>query len=273
MLRRLRAERRSDHRRVHRRAADRGRGHRGGLRADQRRRADRVPRPDPGLQDRAAAIELRGDRGQPRRARPIKCVVSSSDKSIQASVKVLVFKLEGGVTGVYRVSADGTTYVTLQANAGRRARVLHPRRRGRQRRGHASSPKGEFSVTGKGEFARTWKFDSTGDADEFIDNVVKKVIAQARPDPELPPERRRLRPARPGLRHRLRRHLGHRLGLRRAAAARTPAAGGGVEAGVGAKLLGQRRRDLLLQGQGQRQRPRGHHRSPAASGPTATARS
>ena len=123
--------------------------------------------------------------GNPDAPDPSKCVVSSSDKSIQAAVKVLVFKLEGGVTGVYRVSADGTTYVTLQANAGAGLEFSTPGVEAGSDDVGASSPKGEFSVTGRGEFARTWKFDSTDDADAFIDNTVKKVIAIADPIPNF----------------------------------------------------------------------------------------
>ena len=123
--------------------------------------------------------------GNPDAPDPSKCVVSSSDKSIQAAVKVLVFKLEGGVTGVYRVSADGTTYVTLQANAGAGLEFSTPGVEAGSDEAAASSPKGEFSVTGRGEFARTWKFDSTDDADEFIDNTVKKVIAVSDPIPNF----------------------------------------------------------------------------------------
>ena len=123
--------------------------------------------------------------GNPDAPDPSKCVVSSSDKSIQAAVKVLVFKLEGGVTGVYRVSADGTTYVTLQANAGAGLEFSTPGVEAGSDEAAASSPKGEFSVTGRGEFARTWKFDSTDDADEFIDKTVKKVIAVSDPIPNF----------------------------------------------------------------------------------------
>src|ERR1700761_4942895 len=56
--------------------------------------------------------------GNPDAPTLTQCITKSDDKSIQGSVKVLVFKLSGGVTGVYRVAADGTTWVTLQANAG-----------------------------------------------------------------------------------------------------------------------------------------------------------
>jgi hypothetical protein len=117
--------------------------------------------------------------GNPDAPAASKCVVTSSDKSVQASVKVFVVKLEGGVTGVYRVSADGTTYVTLKANAGAGLEFSTPGVEAGSDDVAASSPKGEFSVTGKGEFARTWKFASQNDADEFIGNVVDKVKAKA----------------------------------------------------------------------------------------------
>ena len=123
--------------------------------------------------------------GNPDAPDPSKCVVSSSDKSIQGAVKVLVFKLEGGVTGVYRVSADGTTFVTLQANAGAGLEFSTPGVEAGSDGASVSPPKGEFSVTGKGEFARTWRFASTDEADAFINNTVNKVIAQIDPIPNM----------------------------------------------------------------------------------------
>jgi hypothetical protein len=113
------------------------------------------------------------------------CITSSSDASIQGSVKVLVFKLEGGVEGVYRVAADGTTWVTLKANAGAGLEFSTPGVEAGSDDVKASSPKGEFSVTGRGEFARTWKFGSQDDADDFIDHMVDKVVAQADPIPNF----------------------------------------------------------------------------------------
>jgi len=106
------------------------------------------------------------------------CVISSSDRSLQASVKVLVFEAEGGVTGVERVSADGTTYITLKANAGAGLEFSTPGVEAGADDAQASSPKGEFSVTGRGEFARTWKFSSEQDADDFVDSVVDKAKAK-----------------------------------------------------------------------------------------------
>ena len=113
------------------------------------------------------------------------CITRSSDKSIQGSVKVLVFKLEGGVEGVYRVAADGTTWVTLKANAGAGLEFSTPGVEAGTDEVQASSPKGEFSVTGRGEFARTWKFKSEDDAHSFIDHMVDKVVALADPIPNF----------------------------------------------------------------------------------------
>lgn len=113
------------------------------------------------------------------------CITRSSDKSIQGSVKVIVFKLEGGVEGVYRVAADGTTWVTLKANAGAGLEFSTPGVEAGTDEVQASSPKGEFSVTGRGEFARTWKFKSEDGAHSFINHMVDKVIAQADPIPNF----------------------------------------------------------------------------------------
>jgi hypothetical protein len=123
--------------------------------------------------------------GNPDAPALTQCVTRSSDKSIQGSVKVLVFKLEGGVEGVYRVAADGTTWVTLKANAGAGLEFSTPGVEAGTDEVQASSPKGEFSVTGRGEFARTWKFTSEDDAHSFIDHMVDKVIAQADPIPNF----------------------------------------------------------------------------------------
>jgi hypothetical protein len=114
-----------------------------------------------------------------------RCITKSSDKSIQGSVKVLVFKLEGGVEGVLRVAADGTTWVTLRANAGAGLEFSTPGVEAGSDDLHASSPKGEFSVTGKGEFARTWKLGSEDDAHDFIGHMVDKVVALADPIPNF----------------------------------------------------------------------------------------
>jgi hypothetical protein len=123
--------------------------------------------------------------GNPDAPALTQCVTRSSDKSIQGSVKVLVFKLEGGVEGVYRVAADGTTWVTLKANAGAGLEFSTPGVEAGSDEMTASSPKGEFSVTGRGEFARTWKFGSEDDAHDFIDHMVDKVVAEADPIPNF----------------------------------------------------------------------------------------
>jgi hypothetical protein len=116
--------------------------------------------------------------GNPEAPPLSQCVISSADRSLQAEVKVLLLKLEGGVTGVKRVSADGTTYITLKANAGAGLKFSTPGASAEAGGEGASSPKGEFSVTGKGEFSRTWKFSSESDADDFVHHVVDKVKAK-----------------------------------------------------------------------------------------------
>ena len=117
--------------------------------------------------------------GNPDAPALAQCVTRSADTSIRGSVKVLVFKLEGGVEGVYRVAADGTTWVTLRANAGAGLEFSTPGVEAGDGDVRASSPKGEFSVTGRGELARTWKFRSEDDAHDFIDHMVDKVLAEA----------------------------------------------------------------------------------------------
>ncbi len=133
----------------------------------------------------AGGTDCEATSGNPDAPPLTQCVTRSSDKSIQGSVKVLVFKLEGGVEGVYRVAADGTTWVTLKANAGAGLEFSTPGVEAGSDEVQASSPKGEFSVTGRGEFARTWKFGSEDDAHSFIDHMVDKVIAEADPIPDF----------------------------------------------------------------------------------------
>jgi hypothetical protein len=116
--------------------------------------------------------------GNPDAPALTQCITKNDDKSIQGSVKVLVFKLSGGVTGVYRVAADGTTWVTLQANAGAGLEFSTPGVEAGDGAVQASSPHGEFSVSGNGQFGRTWKFPSEDDAHDFINHMVDKVIAE-----------------------------------------------------------------------------------------------
>ena len=133
----------------------------------------------------AGGTNCEAESGNPDAPALTQCITRSSDKSIQGSVKVLVFKLEGGVEGVYRVAADGTTWVTLKANAGAGLEFSTPGVEAGSDEVQASSPKGEFSVTGRGEFARTWKFRSEDDAHDFINHMVDKVVALADPIPNF----------------------------------------------------------------------------------------
>src|ERR1700754_3044197 len=81
--------------------------------------------------------------GNPDAPKLAKCVVSASDRSLEASVKVFVFKAEGGVAGVKRVSADGTTYITLKANGGAGLEFSSPCASAEGGGASASSPHGE----------------------------------------------------------------------------------------------------------------------------------
>src|SRR4051812_5903837 len=123
--------------------------------------------------------------GNPDAPALTQCITRSSDKSIQGSVKVLVFKLEGGVEGVYRVAADGTTWVTLKANAGAGLEFSTPGVEAGPDEVRASSRRGEFPVPGRGEFGRRWKFGSEDDAHAFIAHMVEKVVAEADPIPNF----------------------------------------------------------------------------------------
>jgi hypothetical protein len=124
-------------------------------------------------------------KGNPEAPELSKCIVRDSDKAIDGSVKVLVFKFSGGVKGVYQVAADGTTTVTLQADAGAGLEFSTPGVKAGDGSTEASSPKGEFSVSGNGEFARSWKFGSEKDANDFIHHMVDKVVAEADPIPDF----------------------------------------------------------------------------------------
>ena len=174
--------------------------------------------------------------GNPDAPALAKCVVSASDRSLEASVKVLVFKAEGGVAGVKRVSADGTTYITMKANAGAGLEFSSPGASAEGGGTGASSPKGDFSVTGKGEFARTWKFASEREADDFVDHVVDKVKAkldwkpdflQSADDYDLPDQDSDT----------LYGGIAAGGSVSAGGGGAYAAAGGGVEGGVGAKFL------------------------------------
>jgi hypothetical protein len=133
----------------------------------------------------AGGTDCEATAGNPDAPELSECVVRASDRAVDGSVKVLVFKFEGGVKGIYEVAADGTTTVTLQADAGAGLEFSTPGVKAGDGDVQASSPKGEFSVTGKGEFARAWKFKSEDDANSFIHHMVDKVVAEADPIPDF----------------------------------------------------------------------------------------
>ena len=229
-------QRRSDHRRVPGRAADRVRDHR-------RRGADRASASGSSTTPRswsarsAAGSNCEATAGNPdapdahrsassppptSRSRPrSRCSCSSSRAASPASTAC---------------PPTARRYVTLKANAGAGLEFSTPGveagsdevqrllAQGRVQRHRQGRVRAHLEVRLRGRRRRVHR------------QRRRQGQGQARLDPELPPERRRLRPARPGLRHDLRRHLGHRLGLggRRR---RVRHRGGGVEAGVGAKYF------------------------------------
>src|SRR5690348_6986307 len=86
-------------------------------------------------------------KGNPQEPDATQCIVHSSDKAIDASVKVLVFKFSGGVSGVMQIAANGQTTVTLAADAGAGLEFSTPGVEAGDGSSSVSSPHGEFSVT------------------------------------------------------------------------------------------------------------------------------
>lgn len=112
------------------------------------------------------------------------CVVAASSRKVSGSVTIVVFKLGGGVEGIYETRADGTVAVTLRASgeAGLEFRTPAPSAAAGGTGGGAS---GKFSVTGQGELSRKWVFDSTAAADAFIHRTVERAIAKSDPIPNF----------------------------------------------------------------------------------------
>ena len=200
-------------------------------------------------------------------------MTAASERAIPAAVKVLVFKLEGGMTGVYRDPGDDTIEVTLKANAGAGLEVSTPGRRGRQRGGRRLLAEGRLLRHGPRRVARTWEFDSSDDADEFIDDMVEKVMAKADPIPNFLqdaddydlPEQESDTVYGGSSRE--------RLGLQGGGGGGYAAAERRDRGRAGRDVLRQRRRDVLLQGEGRNQRAAPGCRFAGGFGAAATARS
>jgi hypothetical protein len=112
------------------------------------------------------------------------CVRNSSQRGIAGSVKVGWFEFGGGVEGVKEVRADGTTKVTIKANAN--AGLNFGAEVGISAGDTSTKVGSGASAKVNGSVARAWVFKSEAEADGFIDDVKKKVIAIADPRPNFP---------------------------------------------------------------------------------------
>jgi hypothetical protein len=112
------------------------------------------------------------------------CVRNSSQRGIAGSVKIDWFTLGGGVDGIKELRADGSTKVTIRANAN--AGLDFGAEVGISAGKKSSKVGTGGSAKVIGSVARAWVFKTEGEADGFIDDVKKKVIAIADPRPNLP---------------------------------------------------------------------------------------
>jgi hypothetical protein len=112
------------------------------------------------------------------------CVRSSSVRGISGAVRVAVFELGAGVEGVKEVRADGSVKVQIKGNA--KAGLNFAPKAGVEAGNVEAKGGAEAKVTGNAAYARAWTFASEKEADKFIDDVRRKVIAIADPRPNLP---------------------------------------------------------------------------------------
>jgi hypothetical protein len=126
-----------------------------------------------------------GPYGGPGVAPPLsECVRNSSQRGIAGSIRIGWVELGGGVEGVKEVRADGTTKVTIKANA--KAGLNFGAEVGISAGENSTKVGTGMSGNVNGSIARAWVFKSEGEADDFIDDVKKKVTAIADPRPNLP---------------------------------------------------------------------------------------
>jgi hypothetical protein len=117
---------------------------------------------------------------------PYMCVTNSSERGIAGAVKVFFVEIGGGVNAIKEVRADGSVKITIKGNAKAGLEFGAP---GAEFEGggvDADTPGGEVSVAATGEYGRAWVFKNQEDADEFVDNVKRKVTAILDPTPNMP---------------------------------------------------------------------------------------
>jgi len=114
------------------------------------------------------------------------CVRTSSQRGVNGAVKVIVFKLGGGVEAMREERADGSVKVTLKANAKAGLDFGGPEAEVEGGGAEAGSGEREIEVTGAGEVAKAWTFRTPEEADAFQDDVSKKVKAHLSFAPNFP---------------------------------------------------------------------------------------
>lgn len=114
------------------------------------------------------------------------CVTGSSTRGISGAVKVFFVTLGGGVEGVKEVRADGTARVTLKGNAKAGLKFSTPGAEADVGSTEAGTGERSAKLTGKGEVGKAWTFADEAAADDFLDDVEKKVVASLDPRWNLP---------------------------------------------------------------------------------------
>lgn len=114
------------------------------------------------------------------------CVTDSAQRGISGRVKVAIVKFGAGVEGLKEVSADDSTKVTIRANAEAGLEFATPTADVQVGDEETGAGKRELSLTGNGQYGRTWKFKTEAEADKFIEDVTKKAKAKADFMPNFP---------------------------------------------------------------------------------------
>lgn len=126
------------------------------------------------------------------------CVRKSSQRGINGAVKAFWVELGGGVKALREERADGTVKISLSASAKAGLEFSSPGATIDAGSTEGGTGEREIEIAANGEAGKAWVFENADDADDFVDDVEKKVKAIADPrwnfpgtdddaDIELPP--------------------------------------------------------------------------------------
>lgn len=114
------------------------------------------------------------------------CVRDSSKRGIAGDVKAFFIEIGGGVEALREERADGSVKITIKGNAKAGLEFSTPGADVSALGKEGGTGERSLEVSGNGEVAKSWVFENADDADDFVDDVKKKVIAIADPRPNFP---------------------------------------------------------------------------------------